>query len=384
MCLHARLPCVHRRELFELYWLRIPGVGARHLSVLSQLTAGHSVEEAYRWVCTQLPGPLREELERFAPSTLWGRDVLVAAQRDLDWLQENEAHVLRPGDTEFPGLLGEIHDPPPLLFVQGDIPALHAPQVAIVGSRRATASGREMAASLAADLAALDVVTTSGLARGIDVAAHRGALRGGGVTVAVLGAGLRNIYPRENLRIAQEIRERGAVVTEFPPGMEPRPDHFPRRNRIISGLSVGVVVVEAAARSGSLITARLALEQGREVFAVPGSVFNPLARGCHELIRQGAGLLEGVDDLLQELPDLGPAPPANGARHADPALDGEEVRMLDALGYDNVTADQLIEHTGMDPAKAAVVLGALEVKGIVRMERGGYIRCPSAAKRAGR
>ena len=146
MCLQARLPCVQRRELFELYWLRIPGVGARHLSVLSQLTAGHSVEEAYRWVCTQLPGPLREELERFAPSTLWGRDVLVAAQRDLDWLQENEAHVLRPGDTEFPGLLGEIHDPPPLLFVQRSrtVPTLLPkwPSSAVVAPRPAGARWR--------------------------------------------------------------------------------------------------------------------------------------------------------------------------------------------------------------------------------------------------
>ena len=380
----ATLTCVQGHELFELYWLRIPGVGARHLHALSHLIAGHSVEEAFRWIRSRLPDDLSEALAGFSPSTAWGGEALVAAQRDLQWLKENEVSILRRDDASFPQLLGEIHDPPPLMFVRGNLSALRSSQVAIVGSRRATQSGREMAASLAAELSGLDVATTSGLARGIDVAAHRGALRAGGVTVAVLGAGLGHVYPRENVAIAEEILERGCLVSEFPPGMTPRPEHFPRRNRIISGLSMGVVVVEAASRSGSLITARLALEQGREVFAVPGSVFNPLARGCHELLRQGARLLEGVDDLLEELPALGRRDTATDTAYVALALDGDEVRMLEAMGYDNVTADQLIDHTGMDSARAAVVLAGLELKGIVQMERGGYIRCPSASRRAGR
>lgn len=369
------------RELFELYWLRIPGVGARHLQLLEKLDPNAGVDRAFQSLRARLPPDLAEELDQFAPRTRWGRDAVAAARADLHWLRERHARIVRPPD--YPALLKEIHDPPPLLFLQGDVQAFCAPQIAIVGSRRATAGGREIAAALAAELVARDVVVTSGLARGIDAAAHRGALRGGGVSVAVLGAGLGHIYPRENLRLADEIRERGCIVTEFPPGMTARPEHFPRRNRIISGLSLGVVVVEAAARSGSLITARHALEQGREVFAAPGSIFNPLTRGCHGLIRQGARLLEGVEDILEELPQLDTAV-APGAEDESPAvaLAADEARVLAALGFDNVTADRLIEHTGMEPAELAVALAALELKGFVRMERGGYIRCPSGAKGA--
>ncbi len=340
------------------------------------------MEGAFRSFRARLPGNLGVELGKYAPGTRWGRDALAAAEADLDWLRATQTSILRPADAEYPEFLGEIHDPPPLLFVQGDVRVLQASQIAIVGSRRATINGREIAASLAAELAALDVVVTSGLARGIDAAAHRGALRAGGITVAVLGSGHQHLYPRENVRLAQEIRERGCVVTEFPPAMTPRPDHFPRRNRVISGLSLGVVVVEAAARSGSLITARLALEQGREVFAVPGSIFNPFSRGCHELIRQGARLVEGVEDILEELPHLGPRAQPDADSHVAIALENDEARVLEALGFDNVTADQLIERTRMEPGQLAMTLAALEVKGFVRMERGGYIRCPSPAKGA--
>lgn len=355
-------------------------MGSRHLRALTEAHPGNSLEATFRSVRARLPGKLGAELESYAPGTRWGRVALAAAESDLEWLEATRTVILRPGEPGYPALLQEIHDPPPLLFVQGQAGALQAAQIAIVGSRRATSSGREIAASLAAELAVLDVVVTSGLARGIDAAAHRGALRADGITVAVLGAGLKHLYPRENARLTEEIRERGCIVTEFPPAMTPRPDHFPRRNRIISGLSLGVVIVEAAARSGSLITARLALEQGREVFAVPGPIFNPLTRGCHELIRQGARLLEGVEDLLEELPHLGARARSDVDAQEPDAVAGDEARVLDALGFDNVTADRLIEHTRLEPAELAVALGALEVKGFVRMERGGYIRCPSAAK----
>ncbi|MEJ2130189.1 MAG: DNA-protecting protein DprA, partial [Gammaproteobacteria bacterium] len=233
------------RELFELYWLRIPGVGARHLRVLGDLATAPTIDEAFHALRSRIRGD-SSELDAFAPRTRWGREALAAARGDLDWLAANDVTILRPRDADFPPLLNEIPDPPPLLFVQGRPGTLHAHQVAIVGSRRASLGGREVARSLAQELARIGMVTTSGLARGIDVAAHRGALHGAGATVAVLGSGLRRVYPRENVRTSEEIRESGCLVTEFPPAMTPRPEHFPRRNRIISGLSLGVVVVEAA------------------------------------------------------------------------------------------------------------------------------------------
>ncbi|MEW5921664.1 MAG: DNA-processing protein DprA [Bacillota bacterium] len=202
----------------------------------------------------------------------------------------------------YPPLLREIYDPPPLLYYSGDLQVLQKSCLAVVGSRRHTAYGREIAYKFAARLAACGITVVSGLARGIDTWAHRGALKVKGTTAAVLGCGLDICYPPENSLLMQSIRQQGVVLSEFPPGSEPLPANFPRRNRLISGLSLGTVVVEAGEKSGALITASFALEQGREVFAVPGSITSPCSRGCHYLIKEGAKLVDGVESILEEFP----------------------------------------------------------------------------------
>ena len=221
-----------------------------------------------------------------------------------DWTKDIDHRVIAPGSEDFPELLARIADPPAELYVAGDVEALHLPAIAIVGSRNPTEGGRRNAYAFARHLSRAGFCIVSGLALGIDTAAHRGALDGGGKTIAVLGHGIDRIYPPQNEALAKEIVANGAVCTEFPPGYPPRRENFPRRNRLISGLALGTLVVEAAKRSGSLISARLAGEQGREIFAIPGSIHNPMARGCHQLIRQGAKLVESADDILSELAPL--------------------------------------------------------------------------------
>ncbi len=203
----------------------------------------------------------------------------------------------------YPSLLREIYDPPPLLYFTGDLQILQKPCLAVVGSRRHSTYGREIAYKFAAKLAACGFTIVSGLARGIDTWAHQGVLTTSGFTAAVLGCGLDICYPPENSALMKKIRHQGIVISEFPPGSEPSPQNFPRRNRLISGLSLGTLVVEAGKKSGALITASFALEQGREVFAVPGSIANPCSQGCHHLIKEGAKLVDGVDAILEEIPD---------------------------------------------------------------------------------
>lgn len=221
--------------------------------------------------------------------------------RDLAWLGGSGHELLAYTDKRYPQRLREISASPPALFCIGDIGLLDAPQIAIVGARSATAAGLENAQAFAEALANRGLVITSGLALGIDGAAHRGALAAGGGTIAVCGTGLDRVYPAQHRDLAHAIAGHGLLISEFLPGTPPKAEHFPRRNRLISGLALGVLVVEAARESGSLITARLAADQGREVFAIPGSIHNPLARGCHQLIRQGAKLVETVDDVFVEL-----------------------------------------------------------------------------------
>ncbi len=231
-------------------------------------------------------------------------DSIDAARIDADmaWLTGGpQRHLLPITDARYPQRLREIGSAPPLLFCIGDVGLLEAPQLAIVGARSATAQGIENARAFAEALSHRGLVITSGLALGIDGAAHRGALAAGGGTIALCGTGLDRVYPSQHRDLAHAIGGHGLLVSEFLPGTPPKADHFPRRNRLISGLALGVLVVEAARESGSLITARLAGEQGREVFAIPGSIHNPLARGCHQLIRQGAKLVETVDDIFEEL-----------------------------------------------------------------------------------
>ncbi|WCR46137.1 DNA-processing protein DprA [Stutzerimonas stutzeri] len=229
-------------------------------------------------------------------------DIRERASAALAWLEQPDRHLLCWDDPNYPALLAELPDAPPLLFIAGDAALLDRPQLAMVGSRRASRHGLDNARAFARSLAAGGFVITSGLALGIDGAAHQGALEAGGKTVAVLGTGLERLYPQRHVGLAQQILDGGgALVSELPLDCPPQASNFPRRNRIISGLSLGVLVVEASPSSGSLITARLAAEQGREVYAIPGSIHHPGARGCHQLIRQGAALVESVDDVLEAL-----------------------------------------------------------------------------------
>ena len=299
-----------------------------------------------------------------------------AVERALDWAQAPEHHLLSLADPQYPRGLLQIGDPPPLLFVAGEPALLERPALAIVGSRSASRGGLETAEAFARALGDAGLTIASGLALGIDAAAHRGGLASRSRTVAVLGTGADVAYPASHRGLAQAIvRGGGALVSELPLGTGPREANFPRRNRLIAGLSRGVLVVEAALRSGSLITARLAGEYGREVFAIPGSIHSPLAKGCHQLIKQGAKLVESAQDVLAEMGVLAPAgagAPAPGApgAPADP--------VLDALGWDPASAETLAGRLGGDPAAIGTLaqrLLALEAAGWVeRLRDGRYQR----------
>jgi DNA processing protein len=296
------------------------------------------------------------------------------------WLEGGGQRALvHWGSPDYPSLLAQIPDPPLVLFVEGDVTALAMPQLAIVGSRNPTPPGRDTALQFARHLSQAGFTITSGLALGIDAAAHRGALAAGGRTVAVVGRGLDDVYPPENAGLAREIVARaGACVTDLAIGTPPLKQNFPRRNRILSGLAAGTLVVEAALQSGSLITARLAADQGREVFAIPGSIHNPLVRGCHRLLRQGARLVESVDDIFAE---VGPIiaemranatlnPPKEPVQRA-PRLDNEYEILLDALGFEATGVDTLVARTGLKAGAIASMLLILELEGRVQPQPGG-------------
>jgi DNA processing protein len=297
---------------------------------------------------------------------------------DERWLAGSRRRLVTWGAPDYPPLLANISDPPLVLFVEGDPASLSLPQLAVVGSRNPTALGRDTAEQFASHLAASGLAITSGLALGIDAAAHRGALAARGRTIAVMGRGPDAIYPREHEALAREIIDHGALVSDLPTGTPPLKQHFPRRNRIISGLSIGTLVVEAALQSGSLITARLAAEQGREVFAIPGSIHNPMARGCHRLIRQGAKLVETADDIFAELGALlhGLRSQARGeateaAADSGPMLDKDYEILLDALGFAPAAIDTLVERTGLAADVVASMLLILELDGRVAQQAGG-------------
>lgn len=303
-------------------------------------------------------------------------------EADLRWAEEYGHHIVRLDEPAYPRLLADTAAAPPLLFVVGDLDLLAHPQLAIVGSRNPTPGGRDNAHEFARYLAQRGLGITSGLALGIDSAAHQGALDADGITLAVMGTGPDRIYPARNRELAHRIAANGALVTEFPTGVSAQPANFPRRNRIISGLSVGTLVVEAGLRSGSLLTARAALDQGREVFAIPGSIHNPLARGCHALIRQGGKLVEQAQDILEELPPLGStaagSPPETEAappEEAAPALDEEQLRVLEALGHDPTPVDIVVERSGLTADIVSSILLVLELEGYVTACPGGrYVR----------
>lgn len=333
-----------------------------------------------------------------------------SADRDMAWLQASDAHhIITYTDVRYPERLKLIDSPPPLLYVQGDTSLLADPQLAIVGSRNPTQSGQDNAYQFAKYLAKQGLCITSGLALGIDGLSHHGALDATGATIAVMGTGLDRVYPAAHRGLAHQIVEKGAIVSEFPVGTPVKAANFPRRNRMISGLSVGVLVVEAMLKSGSLITARYAMEQGKEVFALPGSIHNPLARGCHHLIRQGAKLVETAEHIFEELAPVlhdalkqNPLPflphaatcqtfsDTNNAKsttnnqvnrdvdtinNVSNDLDADEQKLLDAMGYDPIPIDQIVEQTGFAIDAVSSILLLLELKGYVSAcGRSQYLR----------
>ena len=295
-------------------------------------------------------------------------------EKDLLWLEGENNHICIIGDENYPTLLRQIPDPPLLLYILGNPKVLGFQQIAIVGSRTPTPMGKETAYEFSQYLASIGIVVTSGLALGIDAAAHRGTLAVGGMSIAVMGTGLDRVYPARNRDLAHEISETGALVSEFALGTSPKPGHFPRRNRIISGLSRGVLVVEAALKSGSLITAHQALEQGREVFAVPGSIHNPLAKGCNALIRQGAKLVETAQDILEEIPEfiaeISTEPALDHAVELD-ELDSEYQNVLDNVGFEPTSVDIVIARSGLTAEAVCSMLLVLELQGFISLMSGG-------------
>jgi DNA processing protein len=302
----------------------------------------------------------------------------------VEWLRGPDRHLVDLGSAAYPPLLRRISDPPVALYVCGDRDALSLPMLAMVGSRNPTRGGQDNARQFAAHLAGCGLIIVSGLAAGVDSASHLGALDADGLTVAVCGTGLDTIYPASNTSLAQQIARNGALLSEYPIGTPPRRANFPQRNRLISGMALGTLIVEASRRSGSLITARLASEQGREVFAIPGSIHNPMARGCHWLIRQGAKLVETAEDVLEELaPLLGAALGQPRARTVSPsqpvpALDADYLQLLDAMGHDPASIDTLVERSGLTAAEVSSMLLILELNGLVVAAPGGlFTRTPS-------
>ena len=324
----------------------------------------------------------RSDLQTFNLSTssidfLKSTALSPSVEKELIWAEQAGNRILVCTDAEYPPLLKSIHSAPALLYVQGQISVLRELQLAMVGSRNPSAGGVENAFQFARHLAASGLVITSGLAVGIDAASHRGALAAHGATIAVMATGIDKVYPAEHLGLVEQILQRGAIVTEFPLGTPPLPEHFPQRNRIISGLSAGTLVVEAALRSGSLITARHALEQSREVFAIPGSIHNPHAKGCHQLIRQGAKLVESSGDILEELaPQLRTAlnaaePSSQSHENTISGLSEDYQQLLEAMGHDPITIDNLSLRSQMPPEAVSSMLLILELQGYIASQADG-------------
>lgn len=324
--------------------------------------------------------PQTELLVNTVRQQLLNPDLTAAVHRIKSLAEQAGAVILAITKPDYPPLLKQASDAPPILYIRGNVDCLHLPQIAIVGSRRMSRIGEANASQWGRYLALAGFTITSGLALGIDGAAHRGALQAAGFdnagrTVAVMATGIDGIYPRRHIRLAEQIiAENGALLREFTPGSQPLAARFPQRNRIISGLSLGVLVVEAAVKSGSLITARLALEQGREVFAIPGSIHSPQSKGCHLLIKQGATLVETAQDIVDELdgPLAGLKADAADTRDWAAGLSWDEVKLLDFLGFDPTPIDGF--GAEFPAAKLAQLLVSLELKGLIANDNGFYCR----------
>lgn len=354
-------------------WLsfnRLAGVSARmNVALLQRFGSIDSIFSASR---AQLNEVLTD-VPQAVNALLAGPDT-AALESDLAWLAQDGCHLVTWFDENYPPLLRQLADPPIALYVRGNPTRLVRPQIAIVGSRNPTPAGRENACAFAQALTQAGFAITSGLALGIDGAAHQAALEAGGTTIAVAATGLDRVYPPRHRELAHAIAAQGALVSEFAIGTPPRAENFPVRNRVISGMSLGVLVVEAALQSGSRITARLAAEQGREVFAIPGSIHSPLARGCHALIRQGAKLVETAQDILEELEPLARVAIESSAPAMPPPdrdLDPHLAELLECVGYDPMTVDALVERSGLTPDVVSSMLLQLELRGLVALGAGG-------------
>ncbi|MEM9187338.1 MAG: DNA-processing protein DprA [Planctomycetota bacterium] len=356
----------------EVRLAMVPGVGPRtRLALLAELGSPQAVLGAGRSRLLQVAGVGPKLADKIlAAGELDAEGELATACR-------HGIRVLLPSADGYPRALREVHDPPAVLFTRGDLLAGDQIAVALVGSRHATRYGLEQAERLGQELARAGVTVVSGLARGIDAAAHRGALAAGGRTLAVLAGGLLKLYPPEHRGLAEDVVANGCLIAEAPPRMPPMSGSFPQRNRVISGLSLGVVVVEAANRSGALITARHAGEQGREVFAVPGPVTSRLSRGCHGLIRDGAKLVAGVDDILEELGPLIEAVPKPGGGEtrsvAELGLNDVEQRVLQAIGAVATEVDRVVQESGVPVHRVLATLSVLEMKRLVRRVSGALV-----------
>lgn len=355
----------------------LPGLTARTLVGLLHHCGGVDglwASEPAQWSLEGLPPGLVADFQRLRDRER-SPDPRLDVDRQLAALESLGARALCVTDEAYPPLLRTIHDPPPLLYLRGDGDLLLRPQLAVVGARRASSPGLRAARELAAAAAEAGLVITSGLALGIDGAAHRGALDAGGGSVAVMATGVEQVYPYRHRALAQELLQSGCLLSEFPPGSEPRREHFPRRNRVISGLSLGVLVVEAALPSGSLITAGTALQQGREVFALPWSIHHPGGMGCLQLLRDGAALVRGVEDLLDELAPLVGLQRELSLPATVPATEAaQENSLLQLIGDGGVAVDELAQHSGWPVARVLAELSALELAGRIRRRGGTYSR----------
>ncbi len=358
------------------YWLELlhtPTIGPRrYRAILERIdTPKRLFDGGHDELLSKLP----QRAQTYIKTPDWKR-----TERALLWAEQPACHIIPLSSPDYPLLLKQIADPPPLLFAKGDISLLRDPQIAIVGSRNPTPQGQQNAYNFAYALSQAGLVITSGLAMGVDAEAHKGALSSQGQTIAVTGTGLDILYPRSNHALARQIVESGVVVSEFPLGTTPNPGNFPRRNRIISGLSLGVLVVEASLASGSLISARLGAEQGREVFAIPGSIHNPMSKGCHQLLRDGAKLVESLSDILQELNvQLSPflsskTEPSESALNV--RLDEPLALLLKNIGDDPISVDELITRCGLTAEQISSMLIQLELNDLVVSSAGRYYKLP--------
>ena len=354
----------------------IPGVGPRIRQALLErfgsaraaLAAAPSELRAVYGVGPKLVGKIA------------GADHEIDVEAQIALCREHGIDILTTDHASYPRMLREIHDPPGVLFVRGALKPDDALAVGIVGTRHGTQYGLRQAERLASGLARAGLTILSGLARGVDAAAHRGALGAGGRTIAVLASGVMHIYPPEHEKLAEDVAASGALVSESPPLSEPLAGTFPQRNRLISGMSLGVIVIEAAERSGALITARHAMEQGREVFAVPGNVDSRTSRGCHRLIRDGAKLVESVDDVLEELGPLVEAAPRDDGQvihhPAELLLNDLEQKVLSAVEGEPTPIDRIIARTGLPASQVLSTLSVLEMRRLVRRLGGATVVRP--------